>query len=212
MMYLACKKWSKSSAAIDRLSAAVRHPLKLALILVFVLPVPAALADPIARIVTRVDAPIEDTVAISVAPEADTPLNRSLEREFRDALDGLGRLAETQDDGVQLLFNAETVGTRSASDATIGSVVGDAEGRLDIELKLWSSGGGNSLFQGARSTESITTGHRLNALLVRGETVYWQGYVLADTRAGDAAATLGSLVQTLVDRLDISVDETVPLR
>ena len=181
--------------------------------LAFLLGTSGAPAEPVARVVTRIDTPIADTIPIAVEAKTDTALNRSLAKDFRDALEVIGRLAgDGAENAVTLIFDAETVGERTASDATIGSVVGDAEGRLDFELKLWSSGGGSSLFQGPKSAEKITTGHRLNALLLREDTVHWQGFILADTSAGDAAATLGSLVQTLIDRLQISVDETIPLR
>jgi len=174
---------------------------------------PAFATDPIARVVTRVDAAMLPTAVITLDPQSDSALNRALLTDFRDALDQVGRLApDGAPDALRLIYQAEAFGDRVASDTRIGRVEGDAEGRLDIELKLWSSGGGSSLFQGQRRTERISNGYRLNALLVKGETILWQGYLLTSAESAPPEETLGPLVQTLVDRLEISVDETIPLR
>lgn len=169
--------------------------------------------SPVARVVTRADSQMTPSTVILVESQVDSTLNNDLKPDFHNALELIGRRANDNDaKAIRLIYHAEPFGDRASSDTAVGSVQGDAEGRLDIELKLWSSGGGSSLLQGKNPYETITAGFRLNALLVDGERILWQGYLVTGPEPGDAVSALGPLVQTLIDRLDISVDEIIPLR
>ena len=111
-----------------------------------------------------------------------------------------------------LVFDGGVMGSVDQRDTSIGKLEGDAEGNLDFQLKLWSSGGGSSLFQGQGQSGSVNMrGFRMNAALHDDDKVVWQGYVATNSGSGDPFDVLAPLVQVLIDRLDISSDEIIPL-
>ena len=173
-------------------------------------------ADPneVARIVTRVAAQLPDNAVIWAQPSQQSDLNDRLAEEFRTVIDHIGR-APTGDGSApiySLVFDGDVMGTLDQSDTSIGRIEGDAEGKLDFQLKLWSSGGGSSLFQGqGKSGEVDLRGFRMNAALHLGDKVIWQGFAATNSSTGDPFNALAPLVQVLMDRLDIDTDEVIPL-
>ena len=111
-----------------------------------------------------------------------------------------------------LVFDGEVMGSLDQSDTSIGKIEGNAEGKLDFQLKLWSSGGGSSLFQGHGTSGEVTLrGFRMNAALHLDDKIIWQGFVATNSNSGDPFDVLAPLVQVLMDRLDINSDEVIPL-
>ncbi|WP_425404930.1 hypothetical protein [Hwanghaeella sp.] len=168
----------------------------------------------VARIVTRVATQLPDDAVIWAQPSRKSDLNNRLAKEFRVSIEQIGR-APTGEASAQiysLVFDGEVMGSVDQRDTTIGKLEGDAEGNLDFQLKLWSSGGGSSLFQGKGTTGEVNLrGFRMNAALHLADKVIWQGYVETNTRTGDPYDVLAPLVQVLIDRLDINSDDIIPL-
>ena len=196
----------------------IRGPFLSALVLLLPLSAPCAATaagnEDVARVVTRVADQLPDNAVIWARPSQESDLNNRLAEEFRIAIEQIAR-APKGDGGApiySLVFNGDVVGTVDQSDTSIGSIQGDAEGNLDFQLKLWSSGGGSSLFQGQGSSGEVNLrGFRMNAALHLEDKVIWQGYIATNQTTGDPFEVLAPLVQVLVDRLDISADEIIPL-
>ncbi|RVU39441.1 hypothetical protein EOI86_09450 [Hwanghaeella grinnelliae] len=174
----------------------------------------AADSDEVARIVTRVAAQLPDNAVIWAQPSQNSDLNDRLAEEFRLVIDHIGR-APTGDGTApvySLVFDADVMGTIDQSDTSIGKIEGNAEGKLDFQLKLWSSGGGSSLFQGQGTSGEVNLrGFRMNAALHLDDKVIWQGFAATNSNSGDPFDALAPLVQVLMDRLDIDSDEVIPL-
>lgn len=170
--------------------------------------------DEVARIVTRVAQQLPDDAVIWARPSEQSDLNTRLTEEFRLTIEHIGR-APTSDAKApiySLVFDGGVMGSVDQSDTSIGRLEGDAEGNLDFQLKLWSSGGGSSVFQGQSQAGKVNLrGFRLNAALHLKDKVIWQGYAATNATTGDPFDALAPLVQVLIDRLDIDSDELIPL-
>ncbi len=170
----------------------------------------------IARIITRVAEQVPDGAVVHIQPATESALNNRLSEEFKFALEHLGLtpIGNAQEGSFTLFFDAGVMGDVTAQDTSIGSVEGDAEGKLDFNLRLWSSGGGSSLFQGknAPRNEVSLRGFRLNATMTIYDKQIWQGYAATNTKSGPPFETLAPLVQILIDRLDSNTDEIIQLR
>jgi len=174
----------------------------------------AVAEDAVARIVTRVAEKLSDDAVIWARPSEKSDLNDRLAEEFRTVIGHIGRAPSSDGKApvYSLVFDAGVMGDVDQSDTSIGRLEGDAEGNLDFQLKLWSSGGGSSLFQGQGKSGSVTLrGFRMNAALHLDDKVIWQGFVATNTGSGDPYDVLAPLVQVLIDRLDIDSDEIIPL-
>ena len=217
MTSCAYRRWWKNSVAIElkRLFRPLVALLPLSLFLASLAAVSAQAQEPAARIVTRVAEQLPDDAAIWARPSQKSDLNNRLAEEFRLAIEGIGRAPSTGGKAplYSLVFDGDVLGSLNRRDTTIGRIDGDAEGNLDFQLKLWSSGGGSSLFQGKGQTGTVSMrGFRLNAALQIGDKVIWQGYAATNTGTGDPFDTLAPLAQVLIDRLDVNTDEVIPLR
>lgn len=170
--------------------------------------------EEIARIVTRVSEQLPDNAVIWARPAEKSDLNDRLAEEFRHVIETIGRAPSG--DGTapvySMVFHSGVMGSLDQRDTSIGRVEGDAEGNLDFQLKLWSSGGGSSLFQGQDQAGKVNLrGFRLNAALHIEDKVIWQGYAATNQSSGDPFDVLVPMVQVLIDRLDIDADEVIPL-
>lgn len=206
----------KNSVAIDskRFFGFLAALLTLPLLLFSAADANAAGPDEVARIVTRVAAQIPENAVIWPQPSQRSDLNDRLAEEFRNVIAYMGR-APTGDGTspvYSLVFDGEVMGSLDQSDTSIGKIEGNAEGKLDFQLKLWSSGGGSSLFQGQGTSGDVTLrGFRMNAALHLDDKVIWQGFAATNSNTGDPFDVLAPLVQVLMDRLDIDSDEVIPL-
>ncbi len=195
-------------------SAVLPLTLLLALAILTAAPTIAAAEDAVARIVTRVAGQLPEDAVIWARPAEKSDLNDRLAEEFRTVIDQIGRAPSGDGKApvYSLIFDGGVMGAVDQSDTTIGRLEGDAEGNLDFQLKLWSSGGGSSLFQGKGTSGNVTLrGFRMNASLHLDDKVLWQGYAATNTGSGDPFDVLAPLVQVLVDRLDIDSDDLIPL-
>ncbi len=206
----------KSSVAIDskRLFGFPAALLILPFLLLTAVVANAAGPDEVARIVTRVASQLPENAVIWPQPSQKSDLNDRLAEEFRAVIGHMGRAPKG--DGAapvySLVFDGEVMGNLDQSDTSIGRIEGDAEGKLDFQLKLWSSGGGSSLFQGQGTSGDVTLrGFRMNAALHLDDKVIWQGFAATNSNSGDPFDVLAPLVQVLMDRLDIDSDEVIPL-
>lgn len=188
--------------------------LPLFLILAATAPTIAHAEKDVARIITRVAEQLPDDAVIWARPSEQSDLNERLAEEFRLTITNIGRapVADGKAPVYSLVFDSGVMGSVDQRDTSIGRLEGDAEGNLDFQLKLWSSGGGSSLFQGKGQSGKVNLrGFRLNASLHRRDKVIWQGFAATNTTTGDPFDVLAPLVQALVDRLDVDTDEVIPL-
>lgn len=202
--------------AIDfsRFFRAASAILPIFLLLALAFPSIAAAKDEVARIITRVAEQLPDDAVIWARPAEKSDLNDRLAEEFRIAIEHIGRAPTGGGKApvYSLVFDGGVMGAVDQRDTSIGRLQGDAEGNLDFELKLWSSGGGSSLFQGQGEAGSVNLrGFRMNAAVQIKDKVIWQGYAATNTSSGDPFDVLAPLVQVLVDRLDINSDDVIPL-
>ncbi len=168
--------------------------------------------DPDTVIVTTTgSASVDEVTTVQLVAEVDTDLNRRLRDYFIDELE-LRDIYVSSDAKTVFSYNGKPTGFADERDNTIGRISGNAEGDTEIELKVWSSGGGSSLLQGKRSNDFRRDGVLLNVALGDGVQRYWVGSAQVQTTEGDVFTTLSALVSVLTDRFGETVNTTIPLR
>ncbi|MDJ0686612.1 MAG: hypothetical protein QNJ84_18165 [Alphaproteobacteria bacterium] len=171
-----------------------------------------AAAEGDARVLTKSFVALSDSATLSLSQLSDSELNRRILPILVDELEFLDRAAP--DDGLadlELRYDLIEIGETGPRDNRILTLQGTVNEDADANLKLWSSGGGSSLFQGRTRDFAFSRGYRLSAEIRQGPTLVWQGYVEAAAPRGDAIEVLSPMVQVLLGRMESTVDEIVRL-
>ena len=172
----------------------------------------AAAAEGEARVLTKSFMPLSDSATLSLSQLSDSDFNRQVLPILVDELEYLDRAAAgDRPADLELRYDLTEIGEAGPRNNQILTLQGTVNDDADANLKLWSSSGGSSLFQGRTRDFAFAHGYRLNAEIRQGATLVWQGYVEAAASRGDSTEVLSPMVQILLGRMESTVDEMVRL-